>query len=77
MVMHVVSWPGLVGILVVVLAASVPRLLAERARRKTLIQFVERAPGGTVMMQGDGSGGPAVWVRVGNRQPGTPRGGRP
>jgi hypothetical protein len=76
LVMHAASWPDLAGILVLLLALSAARLLAERARRKTLVQLVEGAPGGTVMMQGDGLGGPAMWVQVGAGQPRTSHGGR-
>ena len=75
--MHAASWPGLAGILVLLVALAAARLLAERARRKTLVQLVERAPGGTVMMQGNGPGGPAMWVQVGDGQPRASCGERP
>jgi hypothetical protein len=75
-VAHVASWRGLVGVLVIMLAVSVARMLAEWSRRRTLVQLVEKSPGGTVVMQGVGRGGPAVWVRVGDGQAGVASGGR-
>lgn len=41
------------------------RLLAEWQRRVTLVALAERAPEGTVVVQGAGQGGPALWMRVG------------
>lgn len=42
------------------------RLLSEWQRRVTLVDLVERAPGGTVVVQERGLGGPAMWVQVGH-----------
>ena len=75
-VAHVVSWPGLLVILVLLPTILTFGLLAERARRRTLLELAERSPGSTVVMQAGGLGGPAMVVRVGDR----PRGsadGRP
>jgi hypothetical protein len=41
------------------------RLLAERERRKTLL-----APPGTVVFVNKGPGGPAMWLKVGDRTQG-------
>ena len=60
---HVVAWPYTA---VVLAATAVYRLLAERARRKTLIDLVSRAPAGTIVVMEKGPGGPAMWVRIGN-----------
>ena len=59
---HVLAWPYTAVVLVVMAAY---RLLAERARRKTLVDLVSRAPAGTIVVMGKGPGGPAMWVRVG------------
>jgi hypothetical protein len=49
-----------------VLLGGVWRLLAERARRRTLLDVATRAPAGTQVVQGDGAGGPAMWISVGS-----------
>lgn len=59
---HVLAWPYTA---VVLAAGAVYRLLAERARRKTLINLVSGAPAGTIVVMEKGPGGPAMWVRVG------------
>ena len=59
---HVLAWPYTAAVLAVVV---VYRLLAERARRKTLVDLVTRAPAGTIVVMEEGAGGPAMWVRVG------------
>ena len=59
---HVLAWPYTAVILA---AAAVYRLLAERARRKTLVDLVSHAPAGTIVVMEKGPGGPAMWVRVG------------
>lgn len=41
------------------------RLLAERQRRKTLLTTYLCAPGGTIVVQGEGPAGPPMWVWVG------------
>jgi hypothetical protein len=60
---HVLAWPYTAAILAV---TAVYRLLAERARRKTLVDLVSRAPTGTIVIVERGPGGPAMWVRVGD-----------
>jgi len=62
---HVVSWPGACAVLAGLLVALGYRLLAEWARRQTLIATFRYAPGGTVVVQEHGSGGPAMWIWVG------------
>jgi uncharacterized protein (DUF849 family) len=59
---HILAWPY-TGVVAAVTA--VYRLLAERARRKTLVDLVSHAPTGTIVVMGKGPGGPAMWVRVG------------
>jgi hypothetical protein len=61
-VVHVLAWPYTAAVLAVTV---VYRLLAERTRRKTLIDLVSRAPAGTIVVMEKGPGGPAMWVRVG------------
>jgi hypothetical protein len=60
---HVLAWPYTAAILAV---TAIYRLLAERARRKTLVDLVSRAPAGTIVVMEKGPGGPAMWVRVGD-----------
>ena len=59
---HVLAWPYTAVVLVVTTAY---RLLAERARRKTLVDLVSHAPGGHDRGHGKGPGGPAMWIKVG------------
>jgi hypothetical protein len=42
------------------------RLLAEWQRRTTLVALMRHAPGGTVVIQQRGLGGPPMWVWVGD-----------
>jgi hypothetical protein len=65
-VAHVLAWPYTA---VVLAATAFYRLLAERVRRKTLVELVTRAPGGTIVVMEGGAGGPAMWVRVGDTTP--------
>jgi hypothetical protein len=58
---------------VVLSVTAVFRLLAERARRKTLVDLVTRAPVGTIVVMEKGPGGPAMWVRVGGELQVPPR----
>ena len=60
---HVLAWPYTAAVLT---ATAVYRLLAERTRRKTLVDLVSRAPAGTIVVMEKGSGGPAMWVKVGD-----------
>jgi hypothetical protein len=59
---HVLAWPYTAAILA---ATAVYRLLAERARRKTLVDLVSRAPADTIVVMEKGPGGPAMWIKVG------------
>jgi hypothetical protein len=60
---HLLAWPYTA----VILAAAVAyRLLAEQARRKTLVDLISHAPAGTIVVMERGPGGPAMWVRVGD-----------
>jgi hypothetical protein len=65
---HVVSWPAGCLVSVVTFGFLIYRLLAERERRKTLEAAYRHAPAGTVVVQGDGPGGPPMWIRVGEGQ---------
>jgi hypothetical protein len=67
---HVLAWPYTA---VVLAAAAIYRLLAEQARRKTLVDLVSHAPAGTIVVMEKGPGGPAMWVRVGDGPPYPPR----
>jgi hypothetical protein len=60
---HVLTWPYSAAVLV---ATAVYRLLAERARRKTLVELVTHAPTGTIVVMEKGPGGPAMWITVGD-----------
>lgn len=60
---HVLTWPYTAAVLGV---TAVYRLLAEQARRKTLVELVSHAPAGTIVVMEKGPGGPAMWVRVGD-----------
>jgi hypothetical protein len=59
---HVMAWPYTATVLTV---AAVYRLLADRARRKTLADLVPHAPAGTIVVMEKGPAGPAMWVKVG------------
>jgi hypothetical protein len=63
---HTICWPSLILVLVVVAFGMLARLLAEWQRRRTLLALMKHAPGGTVILQGRGHGGPAMWVTVGS-----------
>jgi hypothetical protein len=60
---QVLTWPYTAAVLAV---TAVYRLLAERARRKTLVDLVSHAPAGTIVVMEKGPGGLAMWVRVGD-----------
>jgi hypothetical protein len=59
---HVLAWPYTVAVLAL---RAAYRLLAERARRKTLVDLVSHAPTGTIVVMEKGPGGPAMCIRVG------------
>lgn len=73
---HVGSWPALLAASTLLVTVLTFRLLAERARRRTLVELVGRSPGGTLVIQAGGQGSPAVWVQVGDGQRGGDGGGR-
>jgi hypothetical protein len=66
---HWLGWPGAAVVLAGTVLLAAYRLLAERARRKTLVDVVTRSPAGTVIIMEGGPGGPAMWIRVGNGPP--------
>jgi hypothetical protein len=55
-------------VIVIMFARLIYRLLAERERRRTLEATYRYAPPGTVVVQGEGPGGPPMWIRVGEGQ---------
>ena len=57
---HMLAWPYMA---VASATVAVYRLLAERERRKTLLDLVSRAPAGTIVVMEKGPGGPAMWVK--------------
>ena len=65
---HVISWATTASALATLLVTLGYRLLSERARRRTLVEFCREAPIGTVMIQDRGPGAPAVWVWVGGEK---------
>jgi hypothetical protein len=67
---HVLAWPYSAAVLAVTAAY---RLLAERARRRTLVELVSRAPAGTIVVMEKGPGGPAMWIKVGDGNQFPPR----
>jgi hypothetical protein len=67
-VVHVLSWPGACAAVVTVFGILVYRLLAERARRKTLETTYRFAPAKTVVVQDVGPGGPAMWIWIGEAE---------
>jgi hypothetical protein len=66
-VAHALAWPYAVVVLV---AATFYRLIAEQSRRKTLVELVRCSPPGTIVIMERGPGGPAMWLRVGDGPPG-------
>ena len=60
---HMLAWPYIAAVLA---ATAIYRLLAERARRKTVVDVVSHAPAGTIVVMERGPGGPAMWVKVGD-----------
>jgi hypothetical protein len=65
---HVVSWWETGAATVALAGILIYRLLAERERRKTLEATYRHAPGGTVVILGEGQGGPPMWIGVGEGQ---------
>jgi hypothetical protein len=68
--LHLLAWPYTAAVLALTAAY---RLLAERARRKTLVDLVSHAPAGTIVVMQKGPGGPAMWIRVGGEAQFPPR----
>ena len=64
---HVVTWKTAIVAIGMIVLLVMLRLASEWQRRLTLVALVEKAPGGTVVVQGRGLGGPPMWVQVGNR----------
>jgi hypothetical protein len=64
---HLLTWPCAAVLFSVVALGFCYRLLAERVRRKTLVELVTRAPAGTEVIMKSGPGGPAVWVSIGDK----------
>jgi hypothetical protein len=63
---HAVSWTTVGAMLASLVLMGVFRLLAEWQRRATLVALMRHAPGGTVVIQQRGLGGPPMWVWVGD-----------
>jgi hypothetical protein len=61
------SWWTVLAVLGTTFGILGYRLLAERGRRKTL-EAAFLAPANTVVVLGEGSGGPPMWVWVGTGQ---------
>ena len=51
---HVLTWWSAVAMVIVIFGILLYRLLAERARRKTLESTYHYAPAGTIVVQGEG-----------------------
>lgn len=66
MAAHAVSWTTVGAVLASLMLMGVFRLLAEWQRRTTLVALMRHAPGGTVVIQQKGPGGPPLWVWVGD-----------
>ncbi len=63
---HVLTWWSAVAMVTVIFGILLYRLLAERARRKTLESAYRYAPAGTIVVQGEGPGGPPMRIQVGD-----------
>jgi len=78
---HAATWQSVIVLLGVLVLGLVGRLLAEWQRRKTLVAIIQHAPGGTVIVQQRGRGGPAMRIQIGSGSnglsaDGAPSGGR-
>jgi len=63
---HTVSWTTVGTALAPLALIGMFRLLAEWQRRTTLVALMNHAPGGTVVIQQRGRGGPSMWIWVGD-----------
>lgn len=66
LVAHLGTRWGICTMIVITFGLLLFRLLAERGRRKTIHVIARDAPAGTVVALGQGPGGPAMWIRVGD-----------
>ena len=71
---HPLVWTSVVGVVVVRVLSIVARSRAERQRRDTLVAVIKDSPGGTVLAQAKGLGGPAVMIIVGTGRQQLPTG---
>jgi len=62
---HMTSWMAGFWVLGAAVVTGAIRLLSEWQRRLTLMAVVRHAPGGTVVVQERGLGGPVMWIQVG------------
>jgi hypothetical protein len=65
---HAISWPVACAMVTVLLISLGYRVVAERSRRRTLIEVCAYAPSGTVIVLEAGPGGPAMRLWIGDRQ---------
>jgi hypothetical protein len=72
---RVVSWQTACVILAWLLLVTGSRWVAERQRRRTLVDLVKQAPEGTTVFMERGPGGPAMLVQVGHGPRHLPRRG--
>jgi hypothetical protein len=63
---HHVTWPRVAAAAFFALAFITYRLLAERARRRTIVAILTTAPAGTVVIQKRGPAGPPLHIWVGD-----------
>jgi hypothetical protein len=63
---HHVTWPRVAAAAFFALAFITYRLLAERARRRTIVAILAAAPAGTVVIQKRGPAGPPLRIWVGD-----------
>jgi hypothetical protein len=63
-IVHATTWRTALTVAGIVFAVLIYRLLAERARRKTL-EVTFQAPAGTMVALGEGPAGPSMLVLVG------------
>lgn len=63
------AWPIGYALVLAGVVRLLHGLLAERARRRTLEVLCERAPIGTLIVQEQGLGGPAMLVKIGETLP--------